>query len=274
MAIFVLPHCFRLTIVFRYRCNPQVGPACFGDCLEHDEFETCPPSPPTPTSDIYTGFTDPLCERSGSCTWNITTQSTRQSTEPILMTTPSEETNKSTDQIPSASSNNVTDSTSGELVDTTTTKSVYQDSAMLQNSTTTGKSKSSTLDFSDIFTTMTQHSLTTSDARFAASTTPEEITVKLDREIATTKENTKVTSSTKNLNRLSAALTSKSSVKNMDIRSKLSSAMTPELSTTPDGISTKMDDDPVYWPAIVGGVLGGIAVMSAIGFCIYYRRQK
>ena len=51
----------------------------------------------------------------------------------------------------------------------------------------------------------------------------------------------------------------------------LTTTVDPPLGTPP---TVYEDEGMDYWPAIVGGVLGGLALLAAAGFLVYYKRQK
>ncbi|KAL4228247.1 hypothetical protein ACF0H5_013680 [Mactra antiquata] len=200
-----------LTLIFRYICDKTTGPACFTDCLDHDDNETCPVKPATTPSsvDVITfTFPDPPCETTDT-DGNVILSNCSSTTSA------NNESTKSIDYV-------IT--TENTVTETTTTNE--QTTTTIQPSRTTE---------------------TTSKTTRKPSTPEHIVTVKSTN---ATKRNSEV-----------------------DVSTKISTGITPSMKP-PDGTGQSVDVNTAYWPAIVGGVLGGVALFAATAFICYWNRQK
>ena len=214
--------CYRLTILFRYKCDPTLGPSCFTDCVDHTDDEICPTLPPF--TGTFQTATDPYCEHTGNNSGNCSA---------IAVTTQSpSETSSET----SISNVNIS------------TKRVYLDSG--------NNSKNQTM-------TTTNHASVNTNQQTTSAKVAIETSTALSS-VSTTITSTKTKSSTKIIN---------VSVQETIPGTSLTTTIDPPVGTPP---TVKNDDDGgmTYWPAIVGGVLGGLALLAAAGFLVYYNRQK
>ena len=228
---------FRITILLRYQCDKTKGPRCFTDCMDHADDDVCPVTSPTGTDITYIqAFTDPSCSQlyNGTSPNNCSSQMTTESTT-------------------QDSSKNITSSTKRPFMDSGTSVNVTNSGGSLNQNTTKSDLNSSQI------TTQPYVSIHSSTSSSGTKTNIQ----------FTRNETSSTTTSTSNDVRINDIITTQKA------SSQLSSMTPTGGASMPTPPSDKIKDTGMtYWPAIVGGVLGGLALAAAAGFLLYYKRQK
>ena len=212
--------------------------------MDHPDDDVCPVTPPTGTDITYTGlvFTDPSCSSAENDT-SMNNCSTKIMTAEIT-TQHSDLTSTRRVFLDSGTTeDNQTTDSSGIV--STTDETVNQNTTILNTSNSSATVKSS------------------SPASLSSSETP--LKPNKTSQTATTLRNIS--------SRIHDIISTQSS--SADVISG-TQTQDPTLGTPPtDKYVYKSEDDGMtYWPAIVGGVLGGLALIAAAGFLLYYKRQK
>ena len=145
------------------------------------------------------------------------------------------------------SSKNITSSTKRPFMDSGTSVNVTNSGGSLNQNTTKSDLNSSQI------TTQSHVSIHSSSS-----------TIQLTRN-----ETSSTTTSTSNDVRINDIRTTQNSASQVSSMTPTGGASMP----TPPSDKIK-DTEMTYWPAIVGGVLGGLALAAAAGFLLYYKRQK
>ncbi|XP_060589082.1 uncharacterized protein LOC132744382 [Ruditapes philippinarum] len=224
-----------MVLVFRYGCGTTKGPACFTDCADHMMNESCPLTTPKPPDVItFTGFTERRCQTVDANGTSISLNCTTGTSAAL----------------PSTTENETTEVTITATLPTTTTKPTTTTTTATETTTSTA-------------TTTTQES--TSESLSTSQT--------VSSNVISTIIDTHLTKSTKiQSTKPHVRNTVPESTKNHSSGLKNDSVTPP---TTPsEGVSSVAVDPAAYWPGIVGGVLGGVAVFAAAGFICYWNRQK
>ena len=218
-------------------CDKTITPSCFTDCMNHMADEICPSTPTSGTDTIITRqFIDPYCNlpENNSSSHNCSTKNTTAD----VTTQPTIHLNTSTKRVfldSGTAFSNQTTTSNGNVLNTSETTKLELDSSSY---------------------TVKDSSSSTESTKLAETTKP----------ILQSTKSTKTQSIF-----LQEIITTQSSPAQVISRTH---STDPTLGTPPTDQFVYVDKGMTYWPAIVGGVLGGLALLAAAGFLVYYKRQK
>lgn len=220
--------------MFRYTCGSTNGPHCFTDCVDHADNETCPVTSPAPTQ-----LSPDVITFTGFTDSKCTTTDGDGKTIHVHC---------STEDLTALSTRPATTSTTSPtstLLSRSASASVTSSKVFLDSGTTPNLIPTS--QYASTERIQRTHMRTTTSHKVVVSTS--------------------ISSKLNSSHSISPIVPSRKVVTNAD-KMGLTTA-----STTDDGVET-LDDDTEYWPAIVAGVLGGVALFAATGFVCYWNRHK